>query len=147
MVAYYQKAFLTDEAWQILSQSTPASYTHLSDDSAIKTFEEAFTNTYFHYSHFRKGNGSAQCRITMCRWFVFGELQLLVSLPRTQWPHGAHLFFWTWLRCLFACPEQGNREITIPLSPICQSNHFFQGQISYHILLLSIAMPWHRTKL
>jgi hypothetical protein len=62
MVADYYKALLTDEAWQTLSQSTPANWVRLSDNSATKTFEKAFANAYFHFSHFGKANDSTPMR-------------------------------------------------------------------------------------
>jgi hypothetical protein len=61
-VADYYKALLTDEAWQTLSQSTPANCARLSGDSATKTFEEAFVNAYFHFSHFGMANDAAPMR-------------------------------------------------------------------------------------
>jgi hypothetical protein len=53
-VADYYKALLTNEAWEILRQSTPHNRSRLSKVSAMKTFEDAFKDAYFHFSHYGK---------------------------------------------------------------------------------------------
>jgi hypothetical protein len=58
-VAAYYQAFLTNEAWETLRQSTPANCTRLSKDSATRTFEDAFADAYFHFSHYGKANDSS----------------------------------------------------------------------------------------
>jgi hypothetical protein len=55
-VAAYYKALLTDVAWESLRQSVPANGTRLSEVSAGMTFEDAFANAYFHFSHYGKAN-------------------------------------------------------------------------------------------
>jgi hypothetical protein len=66
-VADYYKAFLTDKAWEALRQSVPANRVRLSDNSATKTFEDAFQDAYFHFSHYGKANDSSPMRDT-CAW-------------------------------------------------------------------------------
>jgi len=63
-VAEYYKAFLTDEAWEALRQSVPANRAWLSNNSATKTFEDAFQDAYFHFSHYGKANDSSPMRDT-----------------------------------------------------------------------------------
>ena len=55
-VADYYKALLTNDAWETLRQSTPANRARLSNDSATKSFEDAFKDAYFHFSHYGKAN-------------------------------------------------------------------------------------------
>jgi hypothetical protein len=55
-VAAYYRALLTDEAWETLRKSTPANSTQLSAKSAKRTFENAFADAYFHFSHYGKAN-------------------------------------------------------------------------------------------
>ena len=64
-VAEYYKALLTDEAWEILRQSTPANPAQLSEDSATKTFEDAFQDAYFHFSYYGKANDCSPMRDTL----------------------------------------------------------------------------------
>jgi hypothetical protein len=66
-VADYYKAFLTDEAWEALRQSVPANRARLTNNSANKTFEDAFRDAYFHFSHYGKANDSSPMRDT-CSW-------------------------------------------------------------------------------
>jgi hypothetical protein len=66
-VADYYKAFLTDKAWEALRKSVPANRARLSDNSAKKTFEDAFQDAYFHFSHYGKANDSSPMRDT-CAW-------------------------------------------------------------------------------
>ncbi|KAF8512928.1 hypothetical protein BU17DRAFT_95797 [Hysterangium stoloniferum] len=61
-VADYYKALLTDDAWKDLRQSIPANRTRLSLTSASKTFEDAFEDAYFHFSHYAKANDSTPMR-------------------------------------------------------------------------------------
>jgi hypothetical protein len=61
-VADYYKALLTDEAWEALRQSIPANHARLSKNSAKKTFEDAFQDAYFHFSHYGKANDSSPMR-------------------------------------------------------------------------------------
>ena len=58
-VAAYYKALLTKDAWETLSQSIPANHARLSEGSATKTFEDAFKDAYFHFSHYGKANDSS----------------------------------------------------------------------------------------
>ena len=55
-VAEYYKALLTDEAWETLRQSIPANHAQLSTKSATTTFENAFQDAYFHFSHYGMAN-------------------------------------------------------------------------------------------
>ena len=64
-VAEYYKALLTDEAWEILRQSTPANPAQLSEDSATKTFEEAFQDAYFHFSYYGKAGDWSPMKDTL----------------------------------------------------------------------------------
>jgi len=57
-VPSYYKALLTDEAWEILRLSTPLNYAWLSKNSATTTFEDAFADAYFHFSHYGKAINS-----------------------------------------------------------------------------------------
>lgn len=61
-VADYYKALLTDEAWEALSQSVPANHARLSDESANRTFKDAFQDAYFHFSHYGKANDASPMR-------------------------------------------------------------------------------------
>ena len=63
-VADYYKAFLMDEAWEALRHSIPANRVQLSDNSAMKKFEDAFQHAYFHFSHYGKANDSSPMRNT-----------------------------------------------------------------------------------
>jgi hypothetical protein len=63
-VAAYYKALLTDEAWETLRSSVPANRAKLSKASAEKTFEEAFADAYFHFSHYAKANDATPIRDT-----------------------------------------------------------------------------------
>jgi len=63
-IADYYKAFLTDEAWEALRHSIPANRAQLSDNSATRTFEDAFQDAYFHFSHYGKANDSSPMRDT-----------------------------------------------------------------------------------
>jgi hypothetical protein len=58
-VTDYYKAFLTAEAWESLRKSTPANRSKLSPASGKKTFEDAFKNGYFHFSHYGKANDTS----------------------------------------------------------------------------------------
>jgi hypothetical protein len=90
-VADYYQAFLTDKAWDALRKSIPANHARLSYDSANKTFEDAFQDAYFHFSHYGQANDSSPMRDT-CAW--------------------AH-----WLRgTAVACPA--NQELTDRMTPI-----------------------------
>ena len=90
-VADYYKAFLTDKAWDALSKSVPTNRARLSDNSANRTFEDAFRDAYFHFSHYGQANDSSPMRDT-CAW--------------------AH-----WLRgTAVAC--QANQELTDRMTPI-----------------------------
>jgi hypothetical protein len=55
-VAEYYKALLTDEAWNVLKDSVPINRSDLSKESAEKTFEAAFADAHFHFSHYAKAN-------------------------------------------------------------------------------------------
>jgi hypothetical protein len=66
-VADYCKAFLTGKAWEALRQSIPANHARLSDNSAKKTFEDAFQDAHFHFSHYGKVNDSSPMHDT-CAW-------------------------------------------------------------------------------
>jgi len=61
-VAEYYKALLTDEVWEILRQSTPANHAQLSTKSATTTFEDAFQDAYFHFSHYGMANDCSPMR-------------------------------------------------------------------------------------
>ena len=52
----YYKVFLMNDTWEALHQSTPSNRVWLSNDSAMKTFKDAFQDAYFHFSHYRKAN-------------------------------------------------------------------------------------------
>jgi hypothetical protein len=58
---YYQ-ALLTDEAWEIVRRSVPANRENLSKESACKTFEDAFEDFYFHWSHYGLANDETPMR-------------------------------------------------------------------------------------
>jgi hypothetical protein len=58
-VADYYKALLTKDAWETLRRSIPANRARLSVDSATTTFEDAFKDAYFHFSHYGKANDSS----------------------------------------------------------------------------------------
>jgi len=58
-VADYYQALLTDESWRALRKSTPANRARLTQNSAMTTFEDAFKNAYFHFSHYGKANDSS----------------------------------------------------------------------------------------
>ena len=58
-VADYYKALLTNDAWETLSQSIPANHARLSEGPATRTFEDAFKDAYFHFSHYGKANDSS----------------------------------------------------------------------------------------
>lgn len=66
-VTDYYKALLTDDAWEQLRQSIPANRASLSAMSAGKTFEDAFENAYFHFSHYGQANDASPIRDT-CAW-------------------------------------------------------------------------------
>ena len=66
-VPSYYRAFLTDEAWETLRLSTPSNCAQLNKNSATTTFEDAFADAYFHFSHFAKANDSSPMRDT-CSW-------------------------------------------------------------------------------
>jgi hypothetical protein len=55
-VAAYYKELLTDDAWNVLRRSVPANRVDLSEESATRTFEDAFADAYFHFSHYGKAN-------------------------------------------------------------------------------------------
>jgi hypothetical protein len=61
-VAEYYKALLTDEAWETLRQSTPVNLAQLSTGSATTTFEDAFKDAYFHFSHYGMANDCSPMR-------------------------------------------------------------------------------------
>ena len=61
-VADYYKALLTNDAWEILRKSTPANHAWLSIDSATRTFEDAFKDAYFHFSHSGKAIDASPMR-------------------------------------------------------------------------------------
>ena len=67
-VTDYYKALLTNEAWEILRQSTPANHSELTPESATKTFADAFEDAYFHFSHYGKANDSSP----MCDRYAWG---------------------------------------------------------------------------
>ena len=64
-VAEYYKVLLTDKAWETLRQFTPAYSGRLSAESATKTFEDAFQDAYFHFSHYGMANDSSPMRDTV----------------------------------------------------------------------------------
>lgn len=66
-VTDYYKALLTDEAWEQLRRSIPANRANLSAMSAGKTFEDAFKDAYFHFSHYGQANDASPIRDT-CAW-------------------------------------------------------------------------------
>jgi hypothetical protein len=70
MVADYYKALLTNEAWELLRHSTPANRARLNADSAKKTFEDAFKDAYFHFSHYGRANDSSPMRDTYA-WAIW----------------------------------------------------------------------------
>ena len=61
-VADYYKALLTNDAWEIARKSTPANHARLSIDSATRTFEDAFKDAYFHFSHYGKATDASPMR-------------------------------------------------------------------------------------
>jgi hypothetical protein len=69
-VPAYYRALLTDEAWEKLRQSTPANRAWLTTQSATKTFEDAFADAYFHFSHYGKANDATpiQDRYAWALW-------------------------------------------------------------------------------
>jgi hypothetical protein len=94
VVSYY-KALLTDEAWETLRHSTPANRAQLSENSATKTFEDAFANAYLHFSHYGKVVDTAP----MCDIYAWAN----------------------WLRGT-AVVCQPNEEVTDRMAPIYFSN-------------------------
>ena len=68
-VADYYKALLTDESWEALRKSTPANRAQLTKISAMTTFEDAFKNAYFHFSHYAKANDSSP----MCETYAWAN--------------------------------------------------------------------------
>jgi hypothetical protein len=62
-VSDYYKALLTNDAWAKLRRSVPANRARLSEDSATKTFEDAFANAFFHFSHYGKANDASPMRV------------------------------------------------------------------------------------
>ena len=66
-VTQYYKALLTDEAWNKLRTSVPANRKQLTAASGKKTFEEAFKNAYFHFSHYGKANDASPIHDS-CSW-------------------------------------------------------------------------------
>lgn len=63
-VTDYYKALLTADAWENLRLSVPANSRQLCRVSAIKTFENAFRDAYFHFSHYGKAIDSSPMRDT-----------------------------------------------------------------------------------
>jgi len=55
-VVDYYKALLTDEAWEVVRVSQPANRSNLTLETKSKTFEEAFADAYFHFSHYGKAS-------------------------------------------------------------------------------------------
>jgi hypothetical protein len=66
-VANYYKAFLTGKTWEALRQFIPANHARLSDNSTKETFEDAFQDAHFHFSHYGKVNDSSPMHDT-CAW-------------------------------------------------------------------------------
>ncbi|KAM6501351.1 hypothetical protein JOM56_004365 [Amanita muscaria] len=83
-VTDYYKALLTDEAWDVLRQSLPANRARLNHDSATKTFEDAFQDAYFHFSHWAKANDTFPLRDTFA-WALWLRGSA-VYLPPNQEP-------------------------------------------------------------
>ena len=67
-VTDYYKALLTEDAWDILRQSVPANRARLSDDSATRTFEDAFKDAYLHFSHYGKANDDSSPMYAWALW-------------------------------------------------------------------------------
>ncbi|KAK2464678.1 hypothetical protein APHAL10511_003254 [Amanita phalloides] len=82
-VADYYKALLTDEAWEALRRSTPANRAQLSKTSANKTFEDAFQDAYFHFSHYAKANDSSPLCDT-CAWAYWLRGLAVVCQPNQE---------------------------------------------------------------
>ena len=68
-VVDYYKSLLMDEAWEVLRRSIPANRAQLSYESGLKTFEQAFQNAYFHFSHYVRANDSSP----MCDHFAWAN--------------------------------------------------------------------------
>ena len=94
-VSDYYKALLTDDAWTSLRKSVPANRTQLSEESGTETFEDAFANAFFHFSHYGKANDASPMR------------------SKHAWAH--------WLRgTAILC--QPNQELSDRMAPIYFSN-------------------------
>ena len=120
-VTDYYKALLTEDAWDILRQSVPANRARLSDDSATRTFEDAFKNAYFHFSHYGKANDSSP----MCDMYAWA----------------------LWLRgTAVACQELGDRMAPIyfsklgNVSPKTISVHLDQDKTGQNVNLNTVAI-------
>ncbi|KIL66650.1 hypothetical protein M378DRAFT_10017 [Amanita muscaria Koide BX008] len=85
-VTDYYKALLTDEAWDVLRQSLPANRARLNHDSATKTFEDAFQDAYFHFSHWAKANDTFPLRDTLAwaLWLRGSAVYLQPNQERTD---------------------------------------------------------------
>jgi hypothetical protein len=89
----YYKALLTNDAWTMLRKSVPANHTQLSEGSGTKSFEDAFANAFFHFSHYGKANDASPIR------------------AKHSWAH--------WLRgTAIFCPELSNRMTPIYFSDL-----------------------------
>ena len=67
-VTDYYKALLTEDAWDILRQSVPVNRARLSDESATRTFEDAFKDAYLHFSHYGKANDDSSLMYAWALW-------------------------------------------------------------------------------
>jgi hypothetical protein len=88
-VTEYYRALFTDEAWDVVRMSTPANRADLTAESASKTFETAFADAYFHFSHYGKASDESpiQDRYGWAAWLRGTAILCQLNQTRSDRAH------------------------------------------------------------
>jgi len=92
-VAEYYQALLTDEAWEVLKDSTPANCSSLAEESGKKRFEDAFADAYFHFSHYGKANDETPLQDCYGWALWLRGTAILCQLNQTRTDRALPIFF------------------------------------------------------
>jgi hypothetical protein len=92
-VAEYYQALLTDEAWEVLKDSTPANCSSLTEESREKRFEDAFADAYFHFSHYGKANDETPLQDCYGWALWLRGTAILCQLNQTRTDRALPIFF------------------------------------------------------
>ena len=92
-VAEYYQALLTDEAWKILKDSTPANCSSLTEESREKRFEDVFADAYFHFSHYGKANDETPLQDCYGWALWLRGTAILCQLNQTRTDRALPIFF------------------------------------------------------